>query len=353
MNEQKIRVGITHGDINGIGYEVILKTLSDNRINEFCVPVIYGSSRIASYYRKLISSMENFSLNSINNASDIHPKRVNIINCVTDDLRVEPGKPAEEAARAALRALEMAVSDLNSGKIDVMLTAPFNKHAMQSDKFNFPGHTEYLSSAFGVQNHLMLLISETMRIGVATGHVPLSEVPKHLSKAHILNKLELLNRTLICDFMIRRPRIAVLGLNPHAGDCGLLGKEEEDVIVPAITEANKKNILAFGPYPADGFFGAVSYRRFDAILAMYHDQGLVPFKSLSFDSGVNYTAGLPFVRTSPAHGVGYDIAGTGKASPDSFRMALFTACDIFNNRKQYAGLHANVMKPANTEKQLS
>ena len=353
MNEQKIRVGITHGDINGIGYEVILKTLSDNRMNEFCVPVIYGSSRIAAYYRKLIPSMENFSLNSINNVSDIHLKRVNIINCGTDDLRVEPGKPTEEASRAALRALEMAVSDLNSGKIDVLLTAPFNKHTIQSDKFNFPGHTEYLSSAFGVQNHLMLLISEAMRIGVVTGHVPLSEVPKYLSKAHILNKLELLNRTLICDFMIRRPRIAVLGLNPHAGDCGLLGKEEDDIIIPVIAEANKKNILAFGPYPADGFFGAVSYRRFDAILAMYHDQGLVPFKALSFDSGVNYTAGLPFVRTSPAHGVGYDIAGTSKASPDSFRMALFTACDIFNNRKRYAELHANAMKPVNMDKQLS
>ena len=199
----------------------------------------------------------------------------------------------------------------------------------------------------------MLLISEAMRIGVVTGHVPLSEVPKYLSKAHILNKLELLNRTLICDFMIRRPRIAVLGLNPHAGDCGLLGKEEDDIIIPVIAEANKKNILAFGPYPADGFFGAVSYRRFDAILAMYHDQGLVPFKALSFDSGVNYTAGLPFVRTSPAHGVGYDIAGTSKASPDSFRMALFTACDIFNNRKRYTELHANAMKPVNMDKQLS
>jgi 4-hydroxythreonine-4-phosphate dehydrogenase len=350
MNEQKIRVGITQGDINGIGYEIILQTLSDNRINEFCVPIIYGSSRIASYYRKLLPSMENFSMNSINNASDIHSKRVNIINCVMDDLRVEPGKPTEEAAHMALRSLEMAVADLKSGKIDVMLTAPFNKHTMQSDKFNFPGHTEYLSSAFGVQNHLMLLISDAMRIGVVTGHVPLSEVPKHLSKAHILGKLDLLNRTLICDFMIRRPRIAVLGLNPHAGDCGLLGKEEEDIIMPVITEANKKNILAFGPYPADGFFGAVSYRRFDAILAMYHDQGLVPFKALSFDSGVNYTAGLPFVRTSPAHGVGYDIAGTGKASPDSFRMALFTACDIFNNRKQYAELHAGAMKPTNMEK---
>jgi 4-hydroxythreonine-4-phosphate dehydrogenase len=350
MNEQKVRVGITQGDMNGIGYEIILKTLSDSRINEFCVPVIYGSPRTASYYRKLTPAMENFSLNSINNVSDINPKRANIINCVNDDLRVEPGKPTEEAARVALRALEMAVADLKGGKIDVLLTAPFNKHTMQSDKFNFPGHTEYLSSAFGVQNHLMLLLSDAMRIGVVTGHVPLADVPKHLSKAHILDKLELLNRTLICDFMIRKPRIAVLGLNPHAGDCGLLGKEEEDIIIPVIAEANKKNILAFGPYPADGFFGAASYRRFDAILAMYHDQGLAPFKALSFNSGVNYTAGLPFVRTSPAHGVGYDIAGSDKASPDSFRMALFTACDIFNNRKRYAELHANAMKPAHTEK---
>jgi 4-hydroxythreonine-4-phosphate dehydrogenase len=351
MSEQKIRVGITHGDINGVGYEIILKTLSDNRINEICVPVIYGSSRTAAYYRKLIPSMENFSLNSISNASEIHPKRVNIINCVSDDLRVEPGKPTEEAAQAALQALEVAVSDLKAGKIDVMLTAPFNKHTMQSNKFNFPGHTEYLSAAFGVKNHLMLLTGDAMRIGVVTGHIPLSEVPAALSKAHILEKLELLNRTLKTDFMIRRPRIAVLGLNPHAGDCGLLGKEEEDILTPVITEANKKNILAFGPYPADGFFGAVSYRRFDAILAMYHDQGLVPFKALSFDSGVNYTAGLPYVRTSPAHGVGYDIAGTGKASPDSFRTALFMACDIFNNRKQHDELQANAMKPANAGKQ--
>ena len=250
----------------------------------------------------------------------------------------------------ALRALEAAVSDLKAGKIDVMLTSPFNKHTMQSDKFNFPGHTEYLSSVFDTKNHLMLLISEAMKIGVVTGHVPLSEVPTALSKAHILEKLELLNQTLKNDFVIRRPRIAVLGLNPHAGDSGLLGKEEETILSPVIAEANKKNILAFGPYPADGFFGAASYRRFDAILAMYHDQGLVPFKALSFDSGVNYTAGLPFVRTSPAHGVGYDIAGANKASPDSFRTALFTACDIFNNRKQYAELRANAIKPENTGK---
>jgi 4-hydroxythreonine-4-phosphate dehydrogenase len=350
MSEQKIRVGITHGDINGVGYEIILKTLSDNRINEFCVPVIYGSSRTAAYYRKLIPSMENFSLNSISNASEINLKRVNIVNCVSDDLRVDPGKPTEEAAQAALQALEVAVADLKAGKIDVMLTAPFNKHAMQSDKFNFPGHTEYLAAAFGVKKHLMLLAGDAMKIGVVTGHIPLSEVPAALSKALIMEKLELLNRALKTDFAIRRPRIAVLGLNPHAGDGGLLGKEEGDILTPLIAEANKKNILAFGPYPADGFFGAASYRRFDATLALYHDQGLIPFKALSFESGVNYTAGLPYVRTSPAHGVGYDIVGTGKASPDSFRMALFMACDIFNSRKQYDELQANAINPANAGK---
>jgi 4-hydroxythreonine-4-phosphate dehydrogenase len=350
MSEQKIRVGITQGDINGVGYEIILKALSDSRIIEICTPVIYGSSRIASYYRKLTPSLENFSLNSINNISEIHSKRVNIVNCITDDLRVEPGKPTEEAAQAALHSLEAVVADLKAGKIDVMVTAPFNKHTMQSDKFNFPGHTEYLTATFEAQENLMLLIGETMKIGVVTGHVPFAEVPKHLSKAHIFDKLNLLNQTLIHDFAIRKPRIAVLGLNPHAGDCGLLGKEEEDIIAPAITDANKKNILAFGPYPADGFFGAVSYRRFDAVLAMYHDQGLIPFKALCFDSGVNYTGGLPFIRTSPAHGVGYDIAGTDKASPDSFRSALFTACDIFNNRKKYTELRANAMKPIDIEK---
>jgi 4-hydroxythreonine-4-phosphate dehydrogenase len=350
MIEQKIRIGITHGDINGVGYEVILKTLADNRLLDFCTPVVYGSSRIASFYRKTISSLENVSLNNISNASDMYTKRANIVNCITEDVHVEPGKPTEEAARIALRSLEAAVADLKNGKIDVLVTAPFNKHTMQSSQFKFPGHTEYLSAAFGAKEHLMLLVGDAMKIGVVTGHIPLSEVPTRLSKALILGKLELLNQTLIRDFGIRRPRIAVLGLNPHAGDRGLLGKEEEEIINPAIIEASKKNLMAFGPYPADGFFGSTSYRRFDAILAMYHDQGLIPFKALFFNSGVNYTAGLPYIRTSPAHGVGYDIAGADKASPDSFRTALFTACDIFRNRKQYNELHANTLKSANAGK---
>ncbi len=349
MSEQKVKVGITHGDINGIGYEIILKTLSDNRINDFCIPIIYGSSRVASFYRKQLSFAENFNINNINTAAEAHSKRVNMINCVPEEVRVEPGKATEESAHAALLSLEAAVADLKAGKIDVLVTSPFNKHSMQNEKFNFPGHTEYLSAAFETKEHLMLLVNDNLKVGVVTGHQPLAKVPACLTSESILSKLQLLNKSLIRDFAIRKPRIAVLGLNPHAGDNGLLGKEEEEIIAPAIAEANKKNILAFGPYPADGFFGAASYRRFDAILAMYHDQGLAPFKALAFNDGVNYTAGLPYVRTSPAHGVGYDIAGADKASPDSFRAALYAACDIFNNRKQYAELTSNPLKPVDVE----
>jgi len=350
MSEQKIRVGITHGDVNGVGYEIILKTFADNRINDFCIPIIYGSSRIAAYYRKLLPAIENFNLNSINSATEAHPKRINMLNCINEEIRVEPGKPTEESGMAALRSLELAVADLKAGKIDVLVTSPFNKHCMQSEKFKFPGHTEYLAAAFNAKDHLMLLIGGNLRVGIATSHLPLSKVSGCLSTESILAKLHLLNNTLITDFNIRKPRIAVLGLNPHAGDNGLLGKEEDEIISPAITEANKKNILAFGPYPADGFFGAASYHRFDAVLAMYHDQGLIPFKTLAFNDGVNYTAGMPYVRTAPAHGVGYDIAGSDKASPDSFRAALYAACDIFNHRKTFKQLTANPLKPVDLDK---
>jgi len=350
MNEQKIRIGITHGDINGVGYEIILKTFTDNRIIDCCTPIIYGSSRVASYYRKLLPAVENFNINNINAASEAHPKRVNMINCITEEVRVEPGKPSEESGMAALRSLEMAVADLKAGKIDVLVTSPFNKHCMQSDRFKFPGHTEYLAAAFDAKEQLMLLIGNQLKVGIVTGHIPVAKISEYLTTENILAKLQLLNNTLVTDFNIRRPRIAVLGLNPHAGDNGLLGKEDDDIISPAITEANKKNILAFGPYPADGFFGAASYHRFDAILAMYHDQGLVPFKTLAFNDGVNYTAGMPFIRTSPAHGVGYDIAGADKASPDSFRAAIYAACDIFNNRKTFKQLIANPLNAVDLDK---
>jgi len=350
MNVQKIRVGITHGDINGIGYEIMLKTFTDSRINDFCIPIIYGSSRIASYYRKLFPAIENVSMNNINAATEAHPKRVNMLNCINEEIRVEPGKPTEEAGMAALRSLELAVADLKAGKIDVLVTSPFNKHCMQSERFKFPGHTEYLAAAFNAKEHLLLFIGNVLKVGIATGHIPLSKVAGSLTTENILAKLQLLNNTLITDFNIRRPRIAVLGLNPHAGDNGLLGKEEEEIILPAIAEANKKNILAFGPYPSDGFFGAASYLRFDAVLAMYHDQGLIPFKTLAFNDGVNYTAGMPYIRTSPAHGVGYDIAGADKASPDSFRAAIYAACDIFNNRKAFKQLTANPLSPVDLDK---
>ncbi len=346
---EKIRIGITQGDSNGVGYEVIIKTLADPRIQDFCIPVIYGSAKLFSFYRKIVAPTENLSINSMSITGEIKNKQINIVNCVPEEVKVEPGKPSPDAAQAALRALQTAVADLKNNKIDVLVTAPFNKETIHGNNFSFPGHTEYLAKAFDAPEHLMLLISDIMKVGVVTGHVPLSQVSSLLSKECILRKLQLMNQSLQRDFAIIRPRIAVLGLNPHAGDAGLLGKEEDQFISPAIAEANKAGILAFGPYPADGFFGAGTYHRFDAILAMYHDQGLAPFKALSFCNGVNYTAGLPIVRTSPAHGVAYDVAATGKASPDSMRNAIYAACDILHSRKNFDQLKANSLSPMNIE----
>jgi 4-hydroxythreonine-4-phosphate dehydrogenase len=342
---EKIRVGITQGDSNGVGYEIIIKTLMDTRILEFCTPVVYGSSKAIGYYRKLLG-IEQLGYQAVNAAGDLNPKTINVVNCVPDDLRIEPGRSTPEAAQAALLSLQTAVADIKQNKIDVLVTAPFNKQTMNNKAgFSFPGHTEFLAQSFDATEHLMLLLSDVMRIGVATGHIPLAEVPGALHTECILKKLQLLHQTLQRDFCISRPRIAVLGLNPHAGDGGLLGREEDDIISPAVAEAEKAGILAFGPYAADGFFGAASFQRFDAILAMYHDQGLSPFKALSFHSGVNYTAGLDIVRTSPVHGTGYDIVKTGAASPDSFREAIYAACNIFRCRKEYARLRQNPLKP--------
>ena len=348
MNE-KIRVGITQGDSNGVGYEVIIKTLADPRILEWCVPVIYGSVKVLSFYRKLLN-IEQFSYNSINLTGDFNPKVVNVVNCVAEDLHVDPGKSTTEAAQAAFRALQTAVADLKRGKIDLLVTAPFNKFTMHEVGFSYAGHTEFLAKTFDAKEHLMILCSDVMRVGIATGHIPLSEVPQKLNKDCIIRQLHILNRSLQRDFAIHKPRIAVLGVNPHAGDGGVLGKEEDEIITPAIFEAQKNGILAFGPYPADGFFGVAAYQRFDAVLAMYHDQGLVPFKALSFQSGVNYSAGLDIVRTSPAHGTGYDIVKSGTAIPDSFREAIYTACDIYRNRKRYDENTANPLKTVDVEK---
>jgi 4-hydroxythreonine-4-phosphate dehydrogenase len=349
MNE-KIRVGITQGDSNGIGYEVIIKTLADPRLLDFCVPVVYGSTKVLSYYRKLLNT-EPITYSSLTLTGDINPKTVNIINCISEELRVEPGKATPEAAQAALRALQTAVADLKRGKIQALVTAPFNKQNMQQGAgFTFAGHTEFLAKTFDSPEHLMILLSDVMRVGIATGHIPLSEVAATLTTELILKKLQILHQSLRRDFGITRPRIAVLGLNPHAGDGGVLGKEEETTILPAVSEAEKQGILAFGPYPCDGFFGAASYRRFDAVLAMYHDQGLAPFKALSFHTGVNFTAGLNIVRTAPAHGTGYDIARSGTASHESLREAIYAACDILRHRREYDELTANPLKPVDVEK---
>ncbi|MBI9055054.1 MAG: 4-hydroxythreonine-4-phosphate dehydrogenase PdxA [Bacteroidales bacterium] len=343
MIQNKIVVGISHGDINGISYEVIIKSLMDSRIFDFCIPVVYGSAKVAAYHRKALN-IANFSFNNIKTANEANIKRANIINCLDDNVRVELGKSTTIAGEASLISLENAVKDLKEGKIDVLVTAPINKENIQSEKFNFPGHTEYLTKESNSKESLMLMVSENLKVGVVTTHLPISQVPEAITEEAILGKLRIMNKSLIQDFKIRKPKIAVMGLNPHAGDNGLLGKEETEVIIPTIKKANEEGILALGPYPADGFFGSDNFKKFDAVLAMYHDQGLVPFKALAFDAGINYTAGLDFIRTSPGHGTAFEIAGMNKASEVSFRNALYLACDIYRNRKEYLEISKDPLK---------
>lgn len=346
MEDRLIRVGITHGDINGIGYEVILKTLSDARVSELCTPIVYGSSKIAAYHRKLLE-MPSINVNVISKAEEAGLNRVNIINCVDDDTKVEISKSTSVAGEAAFKALDAAVTDLRRGAVDVLLTAPINKHNIQNELFHFPGHTEYLEQCFAGKNGrkaLMILMSRNLRVALVTGHLPLSEVASAVTQENIISKLLIFNRSLRQDFGIVKPRIAVLALNPHAGDQGLLGKEEDEIIIPAMREADKKGVMSFGPYAADGFFGSGMYDKFDGVLAMYHDQGLAPFKALSMDDGVNFTAGLPIVRTSPAHGTAYDIAGKNQASEESFRQALYAALDIYRNRQRFQEANVNPLR---------
>lgn len=335
----KIRVGITHGDTNGIGYEVILKTLEDNRLSDLCTIVVYGSAKAASFYRKAME-LPQVQFNRIDSAADARDGAYNIVNVVGEDLKIEPGTASEAAGAAALAALEAAVADLRAGNIDVLVTAPIDKHSIQSPTFHFPGHTEYLQAALTPEGEpeakaLMILCTEYLRVALVTAHLPIAEVPGALTKELIVDKIKDFDRSLRRDFGIQNPRIAVLSLNPHAGERGLLGKEEIDTIAPAIAEAQAEKILAFGPYAADGFFGSENYRAFDGVLAMYHDQGLAPFKTIAMDRGVNFTAGLPYVRTSPDHGTGYDIAAKGQASPESMRSAIYMALDIFRNRARH------------------
>ena len=343
MNRKNILVGISHGDINGIGYEIIIKTLSNPMINDICTPIVYGSPKVAAYHRKALNIM-NFSFNNIKSPEEAHPKKANMISCIDDDVRVELGKSTAHSGEAAIASLERAVDDLKSGRIDALVTAPIDKHNVQSDKFRFSGHTEYLTHRAEAKEALMFMIGESMKVGFVTGHIPLKKVSEKLSISLIINKLKLMNESLIKDFAIRKPKIAVLGLNPHAGDNSLLGSEEAEIIIPSLKKAEEEGILAFGPFPADGFFGAGEFGKYDAILAMYHDQGLTPFKALSFDTGVNFSAGLPFIRTSPSHGTAFNITGKGEASEDSFRQAMYLACDVFRNRQLYAEITKNPLQ---------
>ncbi|TAJ14834.1 4-hydroxythreonine-4-phosphate dehydrogenase PdxA [Marinilabiliaceae bacterium JC017] len=343
MSDKKIVVGITHGDINGIGYEIIFKALSDSRILDSFTPVIYGSSKVAAYHRKALN-ISNFSLNNIRSVDEAHPRRVNIINCLDDNVRVELGKSTSAGGDSAFKALSRAMEDIQRGVVDVLVTAPINKKNIQSDAFHFPGHTEYLAKEAGTDDVLMLMVSDILKVGVVAGHVPIKEVPSHITKERIIRKLRVLDRTLKVDFTVRRPRIAVLGLNPHAGDGGVLGSEEEDIIIPALKQAKEEGIMALGPYPADGLFGTRQLEKFDAVLAMYHDQGLTPFKTVAFSTGVNFTAGLPFIRTSPDHGTAYEIAGMNRADAESFRNALYLGVDLFRNRKSNLELEKNPLK---------
>lgn len=349
MDKEKIIIGVTHGDINGIGYEVILKALSDNRVLELCTPIIYGSPKVWGFYKRQLE-INGCNFNLINSAKEVKLRNINLINCTDDEIKVELGQATAEAGAASLAALERATDDLKSGEIHALVTAPISKENIQSTNFKFPGHTEYLEEKLGEgKEALMMLVNENLRVAVATGHIPLSNVAETISEELLLRKLRILNESLKKDFMIVRPRIAVLGLNPHAGDKGVIGREEEEIVIPALKKAEEEGILCFGPYPADGFFGSDNYRRFDAILAMYHDQGLIPFKALAMESGVNFTAGLPITRTSPDHGTAFDIAGKNEASELSLLASIYLALDVLRNRLSYEEMNANPLAITSTK----
>ncbi|MBL7893206.1 MAG: 4-hydroxythreonine-4-phosphate dehydrogenase PdxA [Bacteroidia bacterium] len=341
----KIRVGISQGDINGIGLEVIIKTFVDPAMEELCIPILFSSQKTASYHRKAMG-IEDFSFNIIRDIDQANPKKPNLLNLYEEEVNFELGKSTPLGGKYAFKSLEAACNALAANKIDVLVTAPINKHNIQSEEFQFKGHTEYLDQKFagGKDEALMLMVSDTLKVGLVTGHIPVEKVAGSVSVEKIIKRIKTLNRTLIEDFGVRKPKIAVLGLNPHAGDNGTIGSEDIQVITAAINKAKEENILTYGPYPADGFFGNSSYLQFDAVLAMYHDQGLIPFKTIAFNNGVNYTAGLPIIRTSPDHGTAYEIAGKNIASEESFRKAIYTAIDIFRKRNEYKQISANPLK---------
>jgi len=333
MSEKTIAVGITHGDVNGVGYEVIIKSMADARLMEICTPIVYGSAKVATFHRKLIKNSGDFSFRTIQQPEQRTNKSPNIINITEADVKMNVGFPTSTAGELAFSSLKIATEHLMNEKIDVLVTAPINKYNIHSQSFPFEGHTEYLAQKSNVKDYLMLMITDGLKIGTVTTHCALSEVFSKLKKELIVDKIKILNKSLQQDFLFTKPKIAVLSLNPHGGEDGMFGKEERTIISPAIQEAFEQGIYVFGPYAADGFFGSGQHKNFDGVLAMYHDQAMIPFKILSYGEGVNYTAGLPFVRTSPAHGTAYDIAGKDIASPNSFRNAIYWACDIYRNRR--------------------
>ena len=346
---RKIRVAITHGDTNGIGYEVILKTFADPEMFELCTPIIYGSPKVAAYHKKLLGLNTQF--NIIDNAAEAKDGRLNMLATFDDEVKVEFGESSAIAGEAALKALDRAMTDFRSEYYDVLVTAPINKKNIQSDLFHFHGHTEYIEDCVGEGNKaLMILTNGSLRVALVTTHLAIKDVAGAITKEAIIEKATILHKSLKRDFRISNPRIAVLALNPHAGDAGVIGDEEQTTIIPAIEELAEQGIQAFGPYPADGFFGSGQYDKFDAVLAMYHDQGLAPFKTLAVDDGVNYTAGLPIVRTSPDHGTAYDIAGKCVADENSFRQAVYMAIDIFRHRIDYDEAYENPLPKLYHEK---
>ena len=348
---QPIRIGISCGDLNGIGLEVVLKCFEDVRMLAELTPILYCSSKAVNLHRKALK-LDDVQLNRINDAREAAPRKFNLVNLWEEDVEIELGKPSGALASYAIKSLEAAAQDLASGKVDVLVTAPIYKNSMQQAGFAYPGHTEFLQHMAGSDSDvLMLLVGEGMRVGTVTGHIPLKDVAEAITTERIVSKARMLHQSLQRDFGVPAPRVAILGLNPHAGDGGTLGSEDKERIIPAIRKLSEEGILAMGPYPADGFFGNGSYKHFDGVLAMYHDQGLAPFKALSFGHGVNFTAGLPIVRTSPDHGTGLGIAGQGIADAGSFRAAVWLACDIRINRDHWKAISANPLEPQKREKE--
>jgi 4-hydroxythreonine-4-phosphate dehydrogenase len=329
--QDKPRIGITLGDLNGIGPEVVIKALADNRILNMVTPVLYGSAKVISFYKKNLN-IEDFNYTQVKNKGQFAPKSINVVNCWEDTIEINPGKATRETGKAALHAIKCACEELKEGFLDGLVTAPIDKNTIHSEEFPFKGHTEYLTQFFGGKDSLMFMVSDALRVGVLTEHVSIKEVAALITKEKIESKLAIMEQSLRKDFGINKPKIAVLGLNPHAGDNGLIGQEEEQIIKPAIQELKNKGKLVFGPFPADGFFGSSQHSKYDGILAMYHDQGLIPFKAIAFENGVNFTAGLSLIRTSPDHGTGYNIAGKNQADETSLREAVYRCAEIFRHR---------------------